>query len=94
MPAKGDIKPIAQQRFRSLQPAAIAFEFWAAIPNQGKNETNVGIYNAKTSAFKPILKIPKISFDSMNMWVDGTAGKVYFVYSGHLLALPLNPVKK
>ncbi|MEJ7847793.1 MAG: hypothetical protein WKF92_06885 [Pyrinomonadaceae bacterium] len=89
VPAKGEIKPIAQQKFRSLQPASSAFEFWAAIPNQRKNETNVGIYNAKTLVFKTVMKIPKISFDSMNMWVDETAGKVYFVYSGHLLALPL-----
>ena len=87
--AKGEVEPLAQQRFRSLQLAANAYEFWAAIPNQGKNETNVGIYNAKTSVFKPVLKIPKIVFDSMNMWVDGTEGKTYFVYNGHLLALPM-----
>ncbi len=33
------------------------------------------------------MKVPRIKFDSMQMWID--AGKVYFVYEGHLLALPL-----
>jgi hypothetical protein len=33
--------------------------------------------------------IPKIKFNSMDMWVDEPGNKVYFVYRGHLLALPL-----
>lgn len=92
-PAAGEVKPLAQQKFRSLQPAQHPFEFWAAVHDRKNNETNVGVYNSKTFSFKPILKIPKIQFNSMDMWVDTTAGKVYFVYSGHLLALPLTPRK-
>lgn len=88
-PAAGEVQPLGQQTFRSLQPAQNAFEFWAAIHDRKKNETNVGVYNAKTFSFKPMLTIPKIDFDSMDMWVDGAAGKIYFVYSGHLLSLPL-----
>ena len=88
-PAVGELRPLVQQTFRSLQPSANPFEFWAAIPDAAKKETEIGIYNSKTLSFKPTLKIPKIEFDSMDMWVDGPAGKVYFVYEGHLLALPL-----
>ena len=92
-PAAGDVKPLAQQKFRSLQPAQNPFEFWAAVHDRKNNETNVGVYNSKTFSLKPMLKIPKIEFNSMDMWVDVPAGKVYFVFSGHLLALPLAMVQ-
>ena len=93
-PAAGEVKPLAHQKFRSLQSASNPFEFWAAVYDRKNNETNVGLYNSKTFSFKSTLKIPKIEFDSMDMWVDAAAGKVYFVYSGHLLALPLAAQKK
>jgi len=86
-PAKGEISPLIQQTFRPLQAAIAPDEFWAAIPDNRDNETQVGIYNAKTLTFKPLMDIPQIKFDSMSMWID--AGKVYFVYQGHLLSLPL-----
>ncbi len=82
---KGEIRPLAQQTFRALQKASSTDEFWAAIPN--KKATQVGIYNAKTLTFRTLLTIPQISFDSMNMWMDETENKVYFVYKGQLLAL-------
>jgi hypothetical protein len=84
---KGEVQPLIQQTVRPLQAAQAADEFWAAIPDAEKNETQVGVYNAKTLSFKSLLKIPQIQFDSMNMWVD--AGKIYFVYEGHLLSLPI-----
>lgn len=85
--AKGEMLPFAQQTFRPLQTTGAADEFWAAIPDDERNETSVGTYNAKTFAFKPLLKIPQIKFGSMEMWIDGD--KIYFVYNGHLLSLPL-----
>jgi hypothetical protein len=88
-PAKSEIRPLAQQTFRPLQPAAKPDEFWAAIPDEKKNETQIGVYNAKTLAFKSIVKLPQITFDSMSMWVDEKDRKIYFVYQGHLLGLPL-----
>jgi hypothetical protein len=36
-----------------------------------------------------VLTIPRIFFDSMDMWADAAENKIYFVYSGHLLSLPL-----
>ncbi|QYO63100.1 hypothetical protein [Leptolyngbya sp. 7M] len=62
-------------------------EFWAAMPNEEKNETLVGLYDAGVFGFRPVLRVPKIIFDSLDMWVDG--GRVYFAYRGHLLSAPL-----
>ena len=59
------------------------------MPDFEKNETRLGIYNAKWLTFTAVRTIPKIKFNSMNMWVDEAGNKVYFVYRGHLLALPL-----
>jgi hypothetical protein len=87
--APGEYRPLTHQTFRQLQPAGKPNEFWAAMPDENKNETVVGIYNAAVFGFKPVLKLPKIQFDSLDMWVD--QGKVYFVYRGHLLAAPLPP---
>ena len=84
---KGEIRPLAQQNFRPLQTNGKPDEFWAAIPDAEKEETSVGVYNAKTLVFKSFLKVPEIQFNSLQMWVD--AEKVYFVYQGHLLGLPL-----
>jgi hypothetical protein len=85
--AKGEVRPLAQQTFRPLQSNGNVGEFWAAVPDQAKAETQIGVYNQKNLAFKSLIKIPQITFNSMQMWVD--EGKVYFVYAGHLLALPL-----
>lgn len=85
---KGEIRPLASQTFRPLQKAsASADEYWAAIGSE--KSTDVGLYNLKTLTFKPLLTIPSISFDSMNMWIDEAENKVYFVYKGQLLALSL-----
>jgi hypothetical protein len=88
-PVRGEVRPLSQQSFRPLQAAAAPDEFWAAIPDEARKETLVGLYNAKTLSFKTVQKISRISFTSMDMWVDEKENKVYFVYMGHLLGLPL-----
>ena len=88
-PAAGELRPLEQQTFRQLQPAAAANEFWAALPSRAKGETLLGIYNTRTQKFTQRLKLPKIEFDSMHMWVDETEGKAYIVYEGQLLSVPL-----
>lgn len=88
-PAAGELRPLEQQTFRQLQPVAAADEFWAAIPGRTKGETLLGIYNTRTQKFTQRLKLPKIEFDSMHMWVDEAEGKVYIVYEGQLLSVPL-----
>ena len=88
-PAKSDVRPLAQQTFRPLQPSGSPNEFWAAIPDVKKNRTQVGIYDAKNFIFKTRLELPHILFDSMDLWVDEAGNKIYFVYKGQLLGLTL-----
>lgn len=88
-PGKGELRPLSQQTFRPLQKASQPDEYWAAMPDWLENRTRLGIYNAKWLTFKEIRTIPKIKFNSMDMWVDEAENRVYFVYRGHLLALPL-----
>jgi len=86
--APGEFRPLAQTTFRSLQPKSKPNEYWAAMVRD-KGETSVGLYDARDFTFKEVLKLPKIAFNSMKMYVDEPANKVYFVYRGHLLAVPL-----
>jgi hypothetical protein len=88
-PIAGEFRPLDQQTFRPLQSTGRPSEFWAAIFDLEKNVTEVGYYETKTFGFRPVLKVPKIKFNSMSMYVYEPANKVYFVYRGHLLALPL-----
>ncbi len=85
----GELRPLAQQSFRPLQKTTKPNEYWAALPDYEKNLTQVGIYSSATLSFRPVMTVPKIKFNSMTMWVDEMEGKVYFVYRGHLLAVPL-----
>lgn len=85
--AKGEISPLTQQTFRSLQPSANPAEFWAAI--RGDKFTEVGHYDSKLLKFRSLLKLPQIEFDSMEMYVDEKESKIYIVYEGHLLRIPL-----
>lgn len=84
--AAGEVRPVAQQTFRGLQPTGVAGEHWAALP-RGTAGTLVGTYNTRSLTFKPVLKLPKIIFDSTEMWVDG--GRVWFAYQGHVLSAPI-----
>lgn len=89
-PVKGEFRPLEQSTFRTLQPAAAApNEFWAAIYNEREKTTEIGSYSAVNFSFKPLLRLPEIELDSMDIWVDEPAAKIYFVYQGHLLAVPL-----
>lgn len=85
----GEFRPLDQQTFRPLQKTAKPNEFWAAIPGVETSETLVGIYDTARLTFRQVMRVPKIKFNSMSMWVDEPGGKVYFIYRGHLLALPL-----
>jgi hypothetical protein len=83
-----EMRPLAQQTFRSLQHTSNNTTYWAAIPDSEKRTTVVGTYDAGKFKFTPVLTVPKIVFDSMGMWVDELGHKIFFVYRGHLLALP------
>ena len=85
----GNFEPLVQNGSRFLQRTDKPDDYWAAIPDKEKNETQVGRYNVRDFSFKPIMTVPHIVFESMAMWVDGNKGKVYVVYAGQLLSLPL-----
>jgi hypothetical protein len=85
----GDFRPIANDGTRDLQPAGKPNEFWAAIFDHQKQATFVGRYDAKLFAFKPLIQLPELRFDSSGAWVDQTAGRLWMVYRGCLLRLPL-----
>ena len=88
-PAFGNLKPLIQQTFRPLQSTGKPNEFWAALSDREKNETVVGTYDPRLFRFTAVRRLPKISFDSMDIWAYQAEGKVYFVYNGHLLSVPL-----
>ncbi len=85
----GEFDPLQQFGGRSLQRTDKPNEFWAAIPDEAKNKTRLGRYNTKDFSFKLVMEVPHIVFGSMNTWVDANQGKVYLVYKGQLLRLPL-----
>ncbi len=88
-PVKGEFRPLSHQSFRPLQKTARPNEFWAAIMKTDRSATEIGIYDTKFFTFKPMVKLPKIAFNSMDMYVDEVKRKIFFVYRGHLLAVPL-----
>lgn len=89
----GEFAPLLEESRRFLQATRAPAEFWAAIPNRDQDQTQVGRYNLKDFSFQPVLRLPHIAFESMSMWVDEQAGKLYVVYQGHLLRLPLTDPK-
>jgi hypothetical protein len=69
-----------------LQPTGRPNEFWAAIARKDEMGTEIGRYDAAKLIFKPIIKLP-LSFNEI--WMDEAEGKIYVVYGGDLLRLPL-----
>jgi HEAT repeat protein len=86
---KGEFRPLTQQTYRPLQQTANPNEFWAAVYDEKTRATQIGRYSDKTFSLQTVLSIPNINLSSMQIWVDEKDAKVYFVYLGHLLALPL-----
>ncbi|HEX6046253.1 MAG TPA: HEAT repeat domain-containing protein [Pyrinomonadaceae bacterium] len=85
----GEFEPLLQGGYRFLQHTDKPDEYWAAIPDQAKDQTRVGRYNVRDFSFKQVMIVPRIEFDSMTMWVDAKQEKVYVVYKGQLLRLRL-----
>ena len=87
--APGEVRPIVQQTYRPLQATGKTGEYWAALPDGEKDETVVGVYDARFMNFKPVTRVPKMIFDSMDMWVDAAGGRIYFLYKGHVLSVAM-----
>ena len=85
----GLFEPLLEDSQRFLQPTSTPGEFWAAIPDQSKNQTSVGRYNLKDFSFRALLVVPHLTFNSASMWADEAGSKLYIVYEGQLLRIPL-----
>jgi hypothetical protein len=84
------VMPLAQQTWRPLQSfMGKTDEFWVANPDFQNRKTVIGIFNVRSFQFKPLMQLPKILFDSMDMWVDEQERKVYITHSGNLLRVTL-----
>lgn len=88
-PVKGEFRPLQELTYRPLQPTAAPDEFWAAIYDNKTKETAVGRYSTKTFSFQAVAKLPDIKLNSMDIWVAEKEAKIYFVYEGHVLTVPL-----
>jgi hypothetical protein len=73
---RGEFQPLIQQAYRGLQPAGRPDGICAAVYSRKKNETDVGLYDAKNFSFRPVLKLPDILHDSTEIWVDEKENKV------------------
>jgi hypothetical protein len=93
-PAKGEFRPLIGSISRAAQSAGAPNLFWAAIYDWEKKATKFGRYDTKNFVFTPLLEFPGLSLSSDDIWVDADGGKIWFVYRGHLLRLPLPAEKK
>jgi HEAT repeat protein len=93
-PVKGEFRPLIDSVSRAPQSAGAPNLFWAAIYDWGKKETKFGRYDTKNFVFTHLLEIPELRLRSDDIWVDSDVGKIWFVYQGHLLRLPLPAQKK
>ena len=87
--ARGELRPLLNQYARPLQPTDKPNEFWAAMYDAKKKATAIGRYDARTFTFTPVVELPEIRLNSADTWADAATGKLYFVYLGHLLRVPL-----
>jgi HEAT repeat protein len=82
--------PLLQQTWHPLQPFMNKTdEFWVAQPDKKNRKTTIGVFNVRNLTFKPLIQLPKIVFNSMNMWVDEQEKKAYIAHGGNLLRIKL-----
>jgi hypothetical protein len=86
---KGEFRPLADRSPRELQPTGKSNEFWAAIHDVQKMVTRFGRYDSRNFVFTPLIELPGLTVDNGDFWADADTGKIWFVYQGHLLRLPL-----
>jgi hypothetical protein len=87
---QGEFRPLLQITYRHLQSTGKEGEAWAAIPGKNSSCMDVGRYDIKNFSFTPIVTLPAIQFDSMDMWVDESEGGFYVAANGCLLWIPFS----
>jgi hypothetical protein len=86
---KGEFSPLADRSPRELQPTGKSNEFWAAIHDEQNRVTRFGRYDSRNFVFTSLVELPGLTVDNSDFWVDVDASKIWFVYQGQLLRLPL-----
>jgi hypothetical protein len=76
-----------QELPRELQPSEHKDKIWAAQPLD--NATEVLEFDMRELRPSAGYVIPNLRFETKQMWVDDVGQKVYVVYKGHLLSVPL-----
>jgi hypothetical protein len=85
-----DPLPFRQKMNRPFQPAAEEGVVWTAIAYPGENPfSQIGRFDTKDFRFRNLTGIDTLDIESNDVWVDEAAGKIYIVYRGHLLRIPL-----
>jgi hypothetical protein len=87
--AKGEFRPLEEKRYRPLQASSTVGAAWAAIYDPAVKATQVGLYVERSFSFIPVATLPEIQLASTDIWVHEKENKIYFVYRGHLLVVPL-----
>lgn len=84
-----EIRPFTHIGARQLQSTGEPGQYWAAIPNELGNGTDIGRFDARSSQFASLLHVPALQFNSQALWVDVPAKLIYITYRSHLLRASL-----
>jgi hypothetical protein len=88
-PVKGEFRPLPSPNSHTPQQGGAPNLFWTAIYDEEKDVTRFGRYDSKNFSFTPLLEFPALRLSEVDFWVDAAGGKIWFVYQGHLLRLPI-----
>jgi hypothetical protein len=79
--------PLRQRTDRPFQPTQKVGVVWTATKEKGYSI--IGQFDTASFQFKPWTQVDSIEFESNDMWIDESLEKVYIVYRGQLLRIPL-----
>jgi HEAT repeat protein len=88
-PVKGEFRPLPSPNSHTPQQGGAPNLLWTAIFEWEKSATRFGRYDSKNFSFTPLLEFPAMRLSEEDFWVDAAGGKIWFVYQGHLLRLPI-----
>jgi hypothetical protein len=84
----GDAKYLRQRMHRAFQATSQPGVVWVSS-GERVVYTMLGRFDMQTLRFRNSIPIDSLDFDSDQVWVDESTRRIYVVYRGHLLRLPL-----
>lgn len=81
--------PLENLNYRPLQASAAEGHSWAAKYDKELDATVIGLYDTASCCFEPVMHVPGLNFDSMDLWVNEEQAKVYLVINGDLIRFAL-----